>query len=151
MRFQWNLVLHVAMMLFIAISLQHCEGLSIPHLRRVVMVRNATSSVTTLPNAKVAQPSLSSLDVILAGGLARLLAQLILHPLDAYRTRVQLFGPSLAPSLKGHFVSSSTSIVCRLRDFLHIAMKGVLPLLLLAGPAGALQFSTLEVRHIAYM
>lgn len=144
MQFKRNLLaFHAVFMLLAVLSLRHCEALSVPHLRNALVLRNSTAGTASLSVVKSSKQALSSLDVLIAGALARLLAQLILHPLDAYRTRVQLFGPSLSPHIKGHVVAAAT-FLHRIQDFFNIALKGIAPLLLLAAPAGALQFSTLE-------
>jgi hypothetical protein len=65
---------------------------------------------------------------LVAGGLARMVAQTTLHPLDAMRTHTQLRikDPTL-PLLPSSL------------------LKGIVPQIIFSGPAGALQFSVLEV------
>jgi hypothetical protein len=65
---------------------------------------------------------------LIAGGLARIIAQSTLHPLDSMRTHAQLRMKD--PNLP--FIPSNP-------------FKGIVPQIIFSGPAGALQFSVLEV------
>lgn len=82
--------------------------------------------------SKNVSTSLSFGEAVLAGAGARLFAQTFMHPLEVVRTRTQAFRGRTMPilPLSAKFV---------------LALKGIVPQILLAGPAGALQFGALEV------
>jgi len=76
---------------------------------------------------KMASEQLSAADTMLAGALARVVAQGVLHPLDVVRTRRQV------KDLRGSVY-----------EFRAMAY-GLSPQLLLSGPAGAIQFTTVDL------
>jgi hypothetical protein len=67
---------------------------------------------------------------MIAGGLSRLIAQTALHPLDTMRTQAQL-------GVNGKSVQFSAANL----------LRGILPQIIFSGPAGAVQFSILEVSN----
>jgi solute carrier family 25 (mitochondrial S-adenosylmethionine transporter), member 26 len=77
------------------------------------------------PSASAPELALSFGEQMLAGAVARTVAQTMLHPVDVVRTRLQARGVTMrwAPA---------------------VFAKGVLPQVLLAGPAGAIQFVAFE-------
>ncbi|KAJ1634855.1 mitochondrial carrier domain-containing protein [Pavlovales sp. CCMP2436] len=72
---------------------------------------------------------LTFVERLIAGSIARTVAQTVLHPLDTLRTRAQAKkrGQAAAPE-----------------PLPRTLVRGIIPQVLLAGPAGAVQFATLE-------
>ena len=70
-------------------------------------------------------------DAVIAGAGARVFAQTVLHPLEVVRTRTQAFRGKVMPELP---LGSKAALL----------LKGIIPQVVLAGPAGALQFGALE-------
>ena len=75
--------------------------------------------------------TLSFKDALMAGAGARVFAQTVLHPLEVVRTRTQAFRGKTMPELP---LGSKAALI----------LKGIVPQVVLAGPAGALQFGALE-------
>lgn len=86
-------------------------------------------------NNKKNEVSITFKNSLIAGGLARIISSTILHPLDSLRTRAQVLSSSSSSSSSNNNLNSQT------------LFRGVLPQIILSGPAGALQFSVLEVRY----
>lgn len=76
-------------------------------------------------------------DRMIAGSVARTVAQTILHPLDTLRTRAQA-------AKRGDLPSASAAGAAPAEPLARTLGRGLLPQVLLAGPAGAIQFATLE-------
>jgi hypothetical protein len=81
------------------------------------------------------EPPITFAESVIAGGVARLVAQIILHPLDSMRTRAQIVANELNPN-----IGTDRSKFPLLR--------GIVPQLICSGPAGSLQFGVLEVLSI---
>ena len=86
------------------------------------------SSAASTNSNRPPSESLSAVEAALAGALARVVAQFMLHPLDVVRTRRQV-------------KSLPSGQVYNFRALRH----GLGPQLLLAGPAGAVQFTTVDM------
>jgi hypothetical protein len=84
------------------------------------------ASLSPMPHSN----NVSMRQSLIAGGLSRVIAQTALHPLDTMRTQAQL---RVRVSDKDFQISPAN------------LLRGILPQIFFSGPAGAVQFSVLEV------
>jgi solute carrier family 25 S-adenosylmethionine transporter 26 len=92
---------------------------------------SAVAARAAQPTMAVAESlaALSFADRLIAGSIARTVAQTMLHPLDTLRTRAQARKRGDAPPAE---------------PLARTLLRGIIPQVLFAGPAGAIQFATLE-------
>lgn len=88
--------------------------------------------------ARMVGAELTFVERMIAGSIARTVAQTLLHPLDTLRTRAQAKKRGDLPG------ASAGGGVPPAEPLARTLCRGLLPQVLLAGPAGALQFATLE-------
>lgn len=84
------------------------------------------------PSAAMVVGELTFVERLIAGSIARTVAQTVLHPLDTLRTRAQA-------KKRGDVGAAAAA-----EPLARTLARGILPQVLLAGPAGALQFAMLE-------